>query len=450
MLKNALHFEELPYQPDSARLFAAVRELPQPLFLDSCHPWSSRGRFDILAADPVRDFSFNLSNSSSYKDIRDFFELLSDEHNRYCNDLVGHPEMLPFCGGLAGCLDYELGRPLQYLPAQPAQAASVYLYDWAVIQDHLRQRTTLVSLPGVSSRRRDDVLSRLKDTPVTSGSAPFSLLGGFLPDLERKDYASAFDRVQSYIHAGDSYQVNLARRFSADFEGDPWLAYQVLRPLAAAPFSGFFDSGDRQLLCLSPERFLRLSGRRVETSPIKGTRPRSDDASVDAAAAAELQASPKDRAENLMIVDLLRNDIGRNCVPGSVQVERLFDLESYPTVHHLVSTISGEISPAADALTLLRDSFPGGSITGAPKRRAMEIIEELESGPRQAYCGSLFYVSADGRMDSNIAIRSLVCERGSIHCWGGGGIVADSECGLEFQESWDKIGRFIDALEAMV
>jgi para-aminobenzoate synthetase component 1 len=200
-------------------------------------------------------------------------------------------------------------------------------------------------------------------------------------------------------------------------------------------------------MCLSPERFLSLHGHRVETSPIKGTRPRYSDPQSDDQARRELRSSPKDRAENLMIVDLLRNDLGRSCVPGSIHVDRLFEVQSFPTVHHLVSTISGELRSGRNAWDLLRDSFPGGSITGAPKRRAMEIIAELETHERQVYCGSVLYISADGRMDSNIAIRSLLCEQGQVRCWGGGGIVADSDWQQEYQESYDKVGKFLNALE---
>ena len=220
--------------------------------------------------------------------------------------------------------------------------------------------------------------------------------------------------------------------------------------MAAAPFSGFIDlGGGDALLSLSPERFLSLHGHRVETSPIKGTRPRYSDPGADQLAAQDLLASEKDRAENLMIVDLLRNDLGRSCVPGSIHVDRLFEIQSFPTVHHLVSTISGELCTSRNAIDLLRDSFPGGSITGAPKKRAMEIIAELEPHRRQAYCGSLMYISADGRMDSNIAIRSLLCSDGEILCWGGGGIVADSTWQQEYQETYDKVGRFLNELETM-
>jgi para-aminobenzoate synthetase component 1 len=266
--------------------------------------------------------------------------------------------------------------------------------------------------------------------------------------MSARQYQRAVEAIQRYILAGDCYQVNLAQRFSSRFDGDPWDAYRMLRPLAAAHFAGYMECSNKtRLLCLSPERFLKLAGQRVEARPIKGTRPRHEDALADKASADELRQSAKDRAENLMIVDLLRNDMGRNCKPGSIQVDRLFELESYPTVHHLVSTISGELRDGRNAGDLLRDCFPGGSITGAPKRRAMEIIEELEPDPRQAYCGSMLYISADGRMDSNIAIRSLLCEEDRISCWGGGGIVADSEWESEYQETWDKVGRFIKALE---
>ncbi|MEZ5501956.1 MAG: anthranilate synthase component I family protein [Halioglobus sp.] len=234
----------------------------------------------------------------------------------------------------------------------------------------------------------------------------------------------------------------------ARYRGDPWAAYRALRPLAAAPFAAYLTlAQDAALLCLSPERFLSLHGHRVETSPIKGTRPRDTDPQADALARADLRASQKDRAENLMIVDLLRNDLGRSCVPGSIHVDRLFEVQSYPTVHHLVSTISGELQAGRNAMDLLRDSFPGGSITGAPKRRAMEIIAELEPDERSVYCGSVVYISADGRMDSNIAIRSLLCHDSTVRCWGGGGIVADSVCEEEYRESCDKVVKFLRALE---
>jgi para-aminobenzoate synthetase component 1 len=320
-------------------------------------------------------------------------------------------------------------------------------YDWCIVQDHLLQRAVLITQPRVSPDQRQELLARVR-RPLSAANTTFELSSPFGAVVDQEQYRGSFNRIQAYIQAGDCYQVNLAQRFSAPYTGDPWQAYRRLRATAAAPFSAYMDlPGKNALLCLSPERFISLHGHHVETSPIKGTRPRYGDLRADQLAAEELRASEKDRAENLMIVDLLRNDLGRNCVPGSIHVDKLFELQSFPTVHHLVSTISGELRPDSSAIQLLRDSFPGGSITGAPKRRAMQIIAELETAARQVYCGSVVYISADGRMDSNIAIRSLLCEGGEIHCWGGGGIVADSQWQLEYQETYDKVGKFLAALE---
>lgn len=445
MTIGTLQLEELPYSPDSCTWFERLRALRRPLLLDSCRPHSSRGRFDILLAEPALELDFTCSNSTTYEDIVKYFlELETAWAAQHCDAA----DTLPFCGGLAGYIDYELGLPLQHLPPQAGAGARVARYEWALVQDHTLGRCHFVSLPGLESSRRRELLDRLRE-PQGDVPAPgdFELKAKFSNGLAREAYQHAFQKVQQYIHAGDCYQVNLARQFAASFEGDPWVAYQSLRALAAAPFAAYHDCGDEQLLCLSPERFLRVAGRHVETRPIKGTRARSRDPDTDRLAAEELQRSPKDRAENLMIVDLLRNDIGRSCRPGSIQVDGLFELESYPSVHHLVSTVSGELRADCSPLQLLRDSFPGGSITGAPKRRAMEIIDELEPAARRAYCGSVFYLSADGKLDCNIAIRSLLCRDGTIHCWGGGGLVADSGCQQEYQETWDKVGRFLEHLE---
>jgi para-aminobenzoate synthetase component 1 len=448
MKVQSIHLEELPYRPDSCSLFEHLKDLPAALFLDSAYPHTQAGRFDIMTADPAMDLSFNSTKTTSYEDIEKHFQYLAKVHSEQCAGLVAPAEDIPFCGGVAGFLDYEFGGPLQHLTGTAGQTGSLFFYQWAVIQDHLLRRCTFAALPSLPSAQRQALLERLRQPRQEDSGQPFRLLQPFHSNMDREQYREAFQRIQRYILAGDCYQVNLAQRFGSQFSGDPWHAYRSLRALASAPFSGYLRTGaDQHLLCLSPERFLKLAGQHVETKPIKGTRPRHPDAASDQMAAEELRNSVKDRAENLMIVDLLRNDIGRNCVPGSIRVDRLFELVSYPTVHHLVSTISGELLPQRSAFELLRDSFPGGSITGAPKRRAMEIITELEPDSRGAYCGSLLYISADGRMDSNIAIRSLVCEGSSIHCWGGGGIVADSQWEQEYRETWDKVGRFLDALE---
>ncbi|MDA3164773.1 aminodeoxychorismate synthase component I, partial [Pseudomonas aeruginosa] len=263
------------------------------------------------------------------------------------------------------------------------------------------------------------------------------------------DYRQAIRRIQDYIQAGDCYQVNYSQRFQAACSGSPWPAYRALREACPTPFSGYLRLADGAILSLSPERFLKLGKGKVETRPIKGTRPRGKTPEEDMALAASLLASPKDRAENLMIVDLLRNDIGRSCQPGSVRVPELFALESYPNVHHLVSSVTGELAPGKDALDLLEGSFPGGSITGAPKIRAMQIIDELEPSRRGIYCGSLFYLDVRGEMDSSIAIRTLLVRNGQVSCWGGGGIVADSHWEDEYQETLDKVRVLLETLEGM-
>jgi para-aminobenzoate synthetase component 1 len=260
-------------------------------------------------------------------------------------------------------------------------------------------------------------------------------------------YTAAFDKIQNYISAGDCYQVNLAQRLAAKAQGDAWAAYLHLRSISPAPFLAYMNYPDLQVLSGSPERFLQVSGSHVETRPIKGTRPRSANTQEDSKNAAELKASAKDRAENLMIVDLLRNDISKSCAVGSVQANNLFKLESFANVHHLVSTVTGKLAPDKTAIDLLRGCFPGGSVTGAPKLRAMEIIEELEPHRRGLYCGAIGYIGFDGNMDTSIAIRTAVYSNGEIRFWAGGGIVADSELQKEYRETWDKASSMMALMQ---
>jgi len=264
--------------------------------------------------------------------------------------------------------------------------------------------------------------------------------------MSREEYGAKFRQVQDYLRAGDCYQVNLAQRFQAQYEGSEWQAFLRLSASNRAPFSAFIRLPHNTVISVSPERFLWLNDHHIQTRPIKGTLPRLPDAADDVRQAERLAASAKDRAENLMIVDLLRNDIGRVASPGSVRVPELFVVEAFPAVHHLVSTIEAQLPAELHAADLLRACFPGGSITGAPKVRAMEIIEELEPQRRTAYCGSIGYLSVCGTMDTNITIRTLVTDRGSIYCWAGGGIVADSEEQAEYQETFDKVGRILPLL----
>ena len=451
-MSKSVHLQEIPYCPDSCELFERIRDLPRAALLDSSSPHASTGRYDILTAQPWCDTVPGLVHGADERACQAYFAELKRFHLEHYHGVQQVSSDIPFCGGLLGYLGYDLGKGLHSIqsPAQSSSFPAVQLcaYDWCVIQDHLLQRATLVTQPRVGRAQRQDLLARLRQ-PVKRGAAGFTMTSSFASSLSTEQYREAFEQIQAYIQAGDCYQVNLTQCFSAGYSGDPWHAYRALRAVAAAPFAAYLTlAQDATLLCLSPERFLSLHGHHVETSPIKGTRVRHSDPQQDAQAQRDLRASHKDRAENLMIVDLLRNDLGRSCTPGSIHVDRLFEVQSFPTVHHLVSTISGELRADRSAWELLRDSFPGGSITGAPKRRAMEIIAELEPHERHVYCGSVLYVSADGRMDSNIAIRSLLCDHGVVRCWGGGGIVADSDWQQEYQECYDKVGKFLAVLEA--
>ena len=270
---------------------------------------------------------------------------------------------------------------------------------------------------------------------------------GLRSTFTHRGYLSAVARVREYILAGDIFQANLSQRFQVALAEPPLALYNRLRRVNPAAFGAYLDFGDLQVLSVSPERFLRLSGRRVVTRPIKGTRPRGMGPMHDALLGRVLAESDKDRAENVMIVDLLRNDLSRVCRPGTVRVPELFALEHHPTVHHLVSTVVGELDPAADAIDLLRAAFPGGSITGAPKVRAMEIIAELEPTTRGAYCGSLGYVGFDGSMDLSILIRTITAGRGWWQAPVGGGIVAQSVPEREYQETWDKAEGLLRAMQ---
>ena len=360
---------------------------------------------------------------------------------------------LPFTGGLLGFLGYDFGARLERLPDTAVAdlqlpSARFGLYAWALINDHHSQTAQLIFHPGLADVDRTRLI-KLFESQWQPEHSSFSLDSPFTADLARSEYQQAIERIQRYIQAGDCYQVNFAQRFRAPCTGDPWQAYRALRAACPTPYSGFMTVERGAIVSLSPERFLRLTKGIVDTRPIKGTRPRRSTVEADLAEAQALLASEKDRAENLMIVDLLRNDLGRSCEIGSVRVPELFTLESYPNVHHLVSSVSGTLADGKDALDLLTGSFPGGSITGAPKIRAMQVIDELEPTRRSIYCGSLLYLDVRGEMDSSIAIRTLLIQDDQATCWGGGGIVADSDWRAEYQETFDKVKVLMETLEGL-
>ncbi len=445
---------ELPYRPDSAELFEAIADEPWAVFLDSGRPRSTAGRLDILAARPFA----TLVTRGGMTEIRRFGEARLSPADPF--DLLrehleadGRATDLPFAGGAIGYFGYDLARRLERLPSRARDAEgipelAVGIYDWAVLVDHEARAAWLVSA-GRDPRTAaswDALLALFSDPPPAAARRPFQVTGPVRANFDAETYRRAFARIQRYITAGDCYQVNLAQRFSAPVAGDSWLAFQALRRLNPAPYSAYLNHPACRVLSSSPERFLEVRDGRVETKPIKGTRPRAAAPEADSALARELSESIKDRAENLMIVDLLRNDLGKVCAPGSVAVPRLFGLESFATVHHLVSTVIGRLADGLDAVALLRGAFPGGSITGAPKLRSMEIIEELEPHRRGLYCGAIGWLGFNGDMDTNIAIRTLVASEGEMRFWAGGGIVADSQADAEYQECLDKAAAMLRLL----
>ncbi len=440
----------LPYRKDATAYYAAIADLPWAVWLDS----GGRGRYDILTANPVatlvtRNGTTQVGDEKGQFDSpQDPFTLIREQLGAPVN---GAPD-IPFAGGALGYWGYDLARRMMSLPdiahdADKLPDMAIGIYDWALVIDHLQQSARLVSyqLRPVTAHMLPQLLTRLQGETLTQGE-PFHVHGRIASNFTRASYQQAFAAIQAYLHAGDCYQVNLAQRYTARASGDAFTAYCTLRQLNPAPFSAYLNLPQVQILCASPERFLQVKNGEVETRPIKGTRPRMSDTVEDAEMQQDLRSNPKDRAENLMIVDLLRNDLSKSCVQGSVKVPRLFEIESYATVHHLVSTVVGLLATGRDALSLLCDCFPGGSVTGAPKQRAMEIIEQLEPHRRGIYCGAIGYAGFDGNMDTNIAIRTLVYADGEVRCWAGGGIVADSQEAAEYQETLDKAEAMLELL----
>ena len=446
---------ELPYRSDSAALFESIADTPWAVFLDSGLHHPAQSRYDILTAQPY----IRLVTRGNLTEIHtDGVELSREDPfalvRRMLEPDAACRSALPFAGGAIGYFSYDLARRIERLPARARDAEripdmAVGIYDWAVVVDHVERRSWLTGQgrDPETDMKWDALVKCLSEPAGERRRAAFRITSPIVSNMTREAYAHAFGRIMRYIADGDCYQVNLAQRFSAQASGDPWLAYQGMRVINPAPFSAYLSTPYAHVLSASPERFLKVEDGRIEAKPIKGTRPRAGHARLDAQLAEALRNSEKDRAENVMIVDLLRNDLSKNCELGSVKVPRLFDVESFATVHHLVSTVTGTLREGRDAIDLLRGSFPGGSITGAPKVRAMQIIEELEPQRRGVYCGAIGYLGFDGNMDLNIAIRTLVMSHGEIRFWAGGGIVADSTLEDEYQETFDKAAAMLKLLQ---
>lgn len=444
---------EIAYLSSSAQLFAKIKDLNWAVLLDSCQPNAAQGRYDIMSALPYIQLQTNAKTTRiqneqtiSYS-TQNPFQLIK----KYLGEIEPQTSPLPFYGGAIGFFAYDLAHSiseqLTTLDENQKPDMCIGIYDWAIIQDHQLQKTFLVE--NDRSANTAQVVQQIKhllNQPAPAVNS-FRLNNQFDCNNDFNDYSQAYKKIKDYINAGDCYQVNLSQQLCANYSGDSWDAYTLLRKENPAPFSAFLNYPNFSVLSCSPEQFLQTNNRDVTSKPIKGTRKRIGDKNEDQRLAKELQTSSKDRAENLMIVDLVRNDISKNCEIGSIKVKNLFNVESFPGIHHLVSSVHGTLEKDKHPLDLFADCFPGGSITGAPKVRAMQIIEELEKHQRHVYCGSIGYFSYHGHSDSNIAIRTLVCEGQQIELHAGGAIVADSELEKEFQECFSKVAVIIKALQ---
>jgi para-aminobenzoate synthetase component 1 len=454
--------------PDPWDVARKLAHLPNLLFLDSADRTTERGRYSYVAAEPVRistTTAVPASESPTPHILSPHVWEIDDEEIREWEPPNGPalPDLPPFQGGIAGFFGYGINRELEWVGPNrfddfPFHDLVLFQYDWVIAFDHFRHRGWLIShrSPGRSpSEIIDDLRKPIPDSfgPV---DVPRSKVGSpqnplpFHPDVTsnftRDQYLSTARKAIDYVHAGDCFQVNLSQRLLAPLREHPLELYGRLRERNAAPYGCYFDLGDFQILSASPEQFLKVSDGEVVTRPIKGTRPRGKTPEEDRRIVRELQSNPKDRAENVMIVDLLRNDLGRVCEYGSIHVPMVCEVESFAHVHHLVSEVHGKLRPDKTPFDLLRAAFPGGSVTGAPKVRAMEIIAELEPTARGPYCGSVGFVGFDGTMDSNILIRTFTAGRGWVQFPVGGGIVADSDPATEYEETLHKAKGMLEAL----
>lgn len=455
--------EEILDAPPPESLARTLRNRRGFFYLDSARPEENgRPAFSFIGFDPF--LTWRAKGDRITVESGDAHEEVRQEPLAHLRELMGRyrtsgDSEIPFRGGAVGYFGYELGARGEGVHASAPDEPDIPdarfgFYDGVIACDLVSAKTFAVANP-VANQGADVILARLRE--AISSTADHAEPSGeqghrdgasareLASNLTRAGYFSRVARVKDYIAAGDVYQVNLSQRFEVTMADDPYATYQRLRALSPAPFGAYLDAGGFQILSSSPELFLRIDRKgHVLTRPIKGTRPRGRTAVEDRRLSAELLASEKDHAELLMIVDLERNDLGRVCRYGSVRVEERHRIEAHPTVFHLVATISGQLCERSDVFDCLRSMLPGGSITGAPKIRAMQIIDELEPCRRHVYTGSIGYLGFDGTCDLNIAIRTILCHQGRARYHVGGGIVSDSDPEREYQETLAK-GRAMRA-----
>lgn len=447
----ATEIKKLNFYRPAEDIFERYKHNEMAIFLDSSLQ-NQMGRYSIIGLDPY--LVLKETDGVCYRnEIRQDCSFQTELQR--CLDLYReeNPTSLPLVAGALGYFSYDYGRKFEHIETQHPKKLSIpdalfAFYDLLIIDDKA-ERSLYITARG--EKRPAELALRELEAEIRpcvpyEKPAKHTELADFTPNFAKEDYKKAIDKVISYITEGDIYIMNMTQQLVIDSKKAPYDVYRYLRTHNPAPFGGYFQCGDFQVVCASPERFLLVKENQVETRPIKGTRKRGSTPEEDAALRQELEDSSKDHSELLMIVDLERNDLNHVCQPGSVNVTEHFAVEAYSTVFHLVSTIVGHLKPGLPICDLIEASFPGGSITGAPKIRAMEIIDELEHDRRNLYTGSLGYFSLDGNCDLNIIIRTAVHQDGQYHLGVGGGITCESDLEFEYEETLQKAKALLEAM----
>ena len=460
MAQGSIVLKDIAHPPEPEAAFRVLARDTHPFFLDSALKMPRIGRYSLLGSEPFlvmtsRGSDIRVTENGETRTFEENpFYALRDLLSRWT--LPKHPDV-PFLGGAVGYLSYDLGHFVEQLPCTTVddiRLPELYMafHDTALVYDHVEERAWVVAadldIPGrnLADTRASRLIEKLSAPSSPTSKTEEKPFNEIRCNFTKEEYLRAVQRVKDYIAAGDIFQVNLSRRFETTLTLPPEELYLKLRAINPAPMAAYFAFDDCAVVSASPERFIKVRGGHAETRPVKGTRPRGKNETEDRALAEELVASEKDNAELAMIVDLERNDFGRVCSYGSVQVTEPRVLESFPTVHHLVATVEGELHEGHDLVSLLRATFPGGSITGAPKIRAMEIIDELEPTRRSLYTGAIGYLGFDGGMDTSIVIRTFLIKGQTAYFQAGGGIVADSDLAAEYDETTHKARALLEAV----
>lgn len=437
----------------AAELYTYFAGTDDSVFLDSSLV-NKLGRYSVIGAVPYLKFvkEGNGFYINGEKETTCSFETYLKTY------LAEHKDKnnteLPIISGAIGYFSYEYGRKLMEVDSVKEDLVSIpdavlVFYDFYIIEDRQEQRTYLIAngITGEAAKLMDEMETRINGKPVymqkeSDTEYPIEVQ----PNFAKDEYKQAVDRMIRYIIEGDIYIVNMTQQLTVKSDKVPLDVFYDLRENNPSPFGGYFDYGEFQIVCASPERFLKMQKGHVNTRPIKGTRKRGETPEEDMLMRTELEKSEKDKSELLMIVDLERNDLNRVCNPGSVKVTELFTVEEYATVFHLVSDIEGDLEESKNIMDLLEAAFPGGSITGAPKYRAMEIIDEMENNKRNLYTGSIGYLTLDGDCDFNIVIRTALHKDGKYYLGVGGGITAESDLEFEYEETLQKAKAVLQAM----